>query len=108
MQGREISPEGWEFQPGSRLAESLFKFLPEDFLSSMDWLMMDSFSPTFKWIVPSTSMSISWSCEIEVSHIGKKPFSYRKMWEKIFSRIEFTPFEKNAFRVELPISEDCL
>ena len=40
-------------------------------LSCMDWLMMDSFSPTFKWIVPWTSGSTSWSCEMECSHMGK-------------------------------------
>ena len=34
--------------------------------------MMDFFLPPFKCIVPRTSGSTSWSCEIEVSHIGKK------------------------------------
>ena len=33
--------------------------------------MMDSFLPPFKCIV-RTSGSTLWSCEIEVSHIGKK------------------------------------
>ena len=33
----------------------------EIFLSCMDWFMMDSFSPTYKWIVPRTSRSTSWS-----------------------------------------------
>ena len=42
-------------------------------LSCMDWLMMDSFSPF---------LGPAWSCEIEVSHIGKKPISYRQRWEK--------------------------
>ena len=40
-------------------------------LFSMDWRMMDSFSPTFKWIVSRTTGSTSWSYEIEVSHMGK-------------------------------------
>ena len=50
--------------------------------------MMDSFSPTFKWIVPGTSGihgGRQWSYEIEVSHMGKKPISYRQRWEKICS-----------------------
>ena len=25
----------------------------------------------------------AWSCEMEVSHMGKKPISYRQRWEKI-------------------------
>ena len=33
--------------------------------------MMDSFSPTFKWIVSRITGSTSWSCEIEVSDMGK-------------------------------------
>ena len=48
--------------------------------------MMDSFSPTFKWIGPRTSelnCGLQWSCEIEVSHTGKKPISYRQRWDKI-------------------------
>ena len=45
--------------------------------------MMDAFSPICKWIVPSTSGPITWSCAIEVSHMGKKPISYRQRWEKI-------------------------
>ena len=40
MQDREISPEGYEFQPGTRLAEIS--------LSCMDWLIMDSVFPTFE------------------------------------------------------------
>ena len=60
IQDREISPEG-EISP-----------------SCMDWLIMDSFSSTFKWIVPSPALS----CEMEVSHMSKKPISYRQRWEK--------------------------
>ena len=45
--------------------------------------MMDSFSPTFKWIVSRTSWPIKGSCEIEVSHMGKKPISYWQRWEKM-------------------------
>ena len=54
----------------------------EILLSCRDWLKMDSFSPTYKWIVPRTSGSTSWSCEIEVSYMGKKPISFRQRWEK--------------------------
>ena len=38
--------------------------------------MIDSFSPTFKWIVPSISGlngGLQCSCEIEASYMGKKP-----------------------------------
>ena len=48
--------------------------------------MMDSFSPTLKW----TDSGPAWSCEIEVSHMGKKPISYRQRWEKMtFLRLLF-------------------
>ena len=56
-------------------------------LSSMDWLLMDSFSPFYKMIVPKTSGPMKTSCEIEVSHMGKKPVSYGQRWEKVFSAI---------------------
>ena len=54
-------------------------FFPSDeiSLSCMDWLIMNSFSTTFKWIVLRSSWPTSWSCEIEVSHMRKKPISYR-------------------------------
>ena len=29
-------------------------------------------------------LKVTWSCEVEVSHMGKKPISYRQRWEKIF------------------------
>ena len=29
----------------------------------------------------------AWSCEIEISHMGKKPISYRQRWEKMYLRI---------------------
>ena len=41
---------------------------------------MDSFSPTFKWIVPRTNGPEAWSYEIEVSHMGKKLISYGQWW----------------------------
>ena len=34
--------------------------------------MMDYVSSTFNWIIPRISGSTSWSCEIEISHMGKK------------------------------------
>ena len=40
--------------------------------------MTDSFSPTFKRIVPRPA----WPCEIKVSHMGKKTISYKQRWEK--------------------------
>ena len=43
--------------------------------------MMDSFSPTFKWVVPRNSGPKTWSCEIEASHMAKI-ISYRQRWEK--------------------------
>ena len=43
--------------------------------------MMDSFSIPFKWIIPRTSKPITWSCEIEVTHMGKNSISYRQRWE---------------------------
>ena len=66
-------PRGRNFNQGRGLPSPWLKFLPEGEISlfCMDWLMMDSFSPTFKWIVPRTSGSTSWSCEIEISHMGK-------------------------------------
>ena len=68
-----------------RLAESLVEIPTPDgkiSLPCMDWLNLDSFSPTFKWIVPGTSGPKAWSCEIEVSHMGKKPILYGQRWEK--------------------------
>ena len=50
MYNREMAPEGSEFLPGTRLAESLIEIpTPEGEinLSYMDWLMMNYFSPTF-------------------------------------------------------------
>ena len=29
----------------------------------------------------------AWSCEVEVSHLGKKPISYRQRWEKVVSHL---------------------
>ena len=48
MKDREISPEGVEFQPGTRLSPWL-NSNPEGeiHLSYMDWLMLVYFSPTF-------------------------------------------------------------
>ena len=40
--------------------------------------MMDSFSPTFNRLF----LGPVWPCEIEVSHMGKKPVLYRQRWEK--------------------------
>ena len=49
MYDRLSSPEGLEFNQGTRLAESLVKFLPQGkiVLSSIDWLIMGSFSSIF-------------------------------------------------------------
>ena len=65
MQDREVSPERKVFQPGTKLA----------------WIL---FFPNFKWIIPWTSGlngGLPWSCEIEVSHMGKN-ISYRQRCEK--------------------------
>ena len=51
-------------------------------LSCMGWLMMDSFSPSLNRIVPRTSTPKAWSCEIEVSHIGKGGRKYISVKEK--------------------------
>ena len=56
-------------------------------LTCMNWLKMDSFSPTFKLIVPWTSGPKTRLCEIEVSHMNKRPISYRQKWEKKISTI---------------------
>ena len=43
-----MSPEGSEFLPGTRIAESLVEIqTPRVRFSYMDWLMIDYFSPTF-------------------------------------------------------------
>ena len=61
--------------------------------------MMDYFSLTFKWIIPRTSRingGLQWSCEIEVSHMGKKLISYRQRWEKFGPQhIRFAELGKN-------------
>ena len=46
----------------------------------MGWIMMDSFSPTFNWVVPRTS-TVMW--DRSFSH-GQKA-SYWQRWEKIYS-----------------------
>ena len=75
MQDRELSPEGYEFQPGTRLAEYLVE-IPTP-RTRFPYPAKDSFSPIFFLLGPA------WSCETEVSHMGKKPISYRQRWENI-------------------------
>ena len=62
-------------------------------LSSMDWLMMDSFSPTFKWIAPRNHVVMwekfpTWAKTL--SHIGKG----RRMYFRS-SALECIPEYKN-------------
>ena len=67
----------------------------------MNWLMMDSFSHTYKWIAPKTNGlngGLQWSCETEVSHMGKKPISYRLRWEKKISHYRIKYFIQHGKR----------
>ena len=98
MQDREISPKGYEFQPGMRLAKPLVEIptmrvtFPYPAWTGPWWILflpplsgLFSFSPTFKWIVPR-------SCEIDVSHMGKRPISYRHQCEKMEILIRWHKF----------------
>ena len=59
MQDREISPDGRHFTKGRDLPSPRLTY-PEGEMSlaCMEWLTMDSFCPTFKWIVPRASVVI--------------------------------------------------
>ena len=102
-------PRGRNFNQGLGKSRPWLKFLPLwwafpvlhghsrwiRFLPPVRGLL--SFPPTFKWIVLR-------SCEIEVSHMGKKPISYRQRCENNLS-LEQNNQEPNnqAQPVESPI-----
>ena len=58
MQDKEISHKVLEFQPGTRLAKSLVEIPTQRvrFAYPASMVMMEFFSPIFKWIVPGIVM----------------------------------------------------
>ena len=59
--------------------------------------MVDSFSLTFKRIVPWTSEPKTWSCETEIFHTGKKSISYRHRCENKAFPYAFGSSSKDLF-----------
>ena len=78
MQDREISSEGLEFQPGTRLAESVVEIpIPRVRFPYPAW------TGSLVLFLPPLSrlpLAVTWSCEIEVSHMGKSLSHIGKGW----------------------------
>ena len=85
---------------------STFANMRRDFLSCMDWLMMDSFSFTFKWIVPRTSM-VMWDRSFFHLCQYEKRFSY-PAWTGSWWILFFSPlsgwFLGPAWSCEIEVS----
>ena len=99
MQDWEISPEGLEFQPVTKHASSLVEIPPPRVRFpypawTCSWWIL--FLPPLSWLF----LGPAWTCEIEVSLMGQKTISYRKMWEKKIASwgANFFPLGMNSFQ----------
>ena len=98
-------PRGGNFNQG----QGWLKSLPGGWnFPILHGLAHDGFSPTFKRIIPRTSRCTSWSCKIGVSHMGKKPSSFRKRWEKIVSQVFTSAVTLSGNFCQQNVKDSCI